>query len=133
VCSGENWTVEQVNAVMKSEDWKTTAIVIVWDDFGGFYDHVPPPHVDIMGLGPRTPALIISPWTRQGENPDGGSIDSTTYEFSSVLAFIEKIHGLPAMTDRDRAADPLTGAFDFTAEPRNKRLILELRDDCPYG
>jgi phospholipase C len=133
VCSGENWTVEQVNAVMKSEHWKTTAIVIVWDDFGGFYDHVPPPHVDIMGLGPRTPALIISPWTLQGDSPDGGSIDSTTYEFSSVLAFIEKIHGLPAMTDRDAAADPLSGAFDFAAEPRNKRLVLELRDDCPYG
>jgi phospholipase C len=133
VCAGENWVVQQVNAVMKSEHWKSTALVIVWDDFGGFYDHVIPPHVDIMGLGHRTPALIISPWTRQGESPDGGSIDSTTYEFSSVLAFIEDIHGLPAMTDRDAAADPLSGAFDFQAEPRNKRLILEYRDDCPYG
>jgi phospholipase C len=133
VCAGENWVVQQVNAVMKSQQWKSTAIVIVWDDFGGFYDHVVPPHVDIMGLGHRTPALIISPWTRQGDSPDGGAIDSTTYEFSSVLAFIEEIHGLPAMTDRDAAADPLTGAFDFQAEPRNKRLILEYRDDCPYG
>ena len=57
---------------MRSEYWASTAIVIVWDDFGGFYDHVPPPHYDVMGLGPRTPALIISPWTKRGDNRDGG-------------------------------------------------------------
>jgi phospholipase C len=130
VCKGENWTVEQVNAIMESEYWESTAIVIVWDDFGGFYDHEPPPHYDIMGLGPRTPALIISPWTSRGENPDGGSIDSTVYEFSSVLRFIEELHGLEPMTDRDARADPLSGAFDFTQEPRLDPLILEPRDDC---
>jgi phospholipase C len=133
VCAGENWTVQQVNAIMKSKYWKSTAIVIVWDDFGGFYDHVVPPHVDIMGLGHRTPALIISPWTRRGDNPDGGAIDSTTYEFSSVLAFIEELHGLRPMTDRDAAADPLTGAFDFGSRPRMEKLILPYRSDCPYG
>ncbi|MGH2651696.1 MAG: phospholipase C, partial [Actinomycetota bacterium] len=86
VCAGENWTVQHVNALMKSEYWESTAIVIVWDDFGGFYDPVAPPVVDHMGLGPRTPALIISPYTVQGESPDGGYVDHTTYEFSSVLA-----------------------------------------------
>lgn len=130
VCKGENWTVEQVNAIMESEFWPSTAIVIVWDDFGGFYDHEPPPHYDIMGLGPRTPALIISPWTRRGDNPDGGSIDSTTYEFSSVLRFIEELHGLDPMTDRDAKADPLSGAFDFAQEPRLDPLVIEPRDDC---
>ncbi|GIU97965.1 MAG: hypothetical protein KatS3mg013_1768 [Actinomycetota bacterium] len=130
VCKGENWTVEQINAIMASKYWPTTAIVIVWDDFGGFYDHVPPPHYDIMGLGPRTPALIISPWTRRGDNPDGGYIDSTEYEFSSVLRFIEELHGLEPMTDRDARADPLSGAFDFTQEPRLDPLIIEPRDDC---
>jgi phospholipase C len=128
VCRGENWTVERVNAIMESEYWPTTAVVIVWDDFGGFYDHVPPPHLDIMGLGPRTPALIISPYTRQGDNPDGGYIDSTTYEFSSVLRFIENLHGLKALTNRDRRADPLSGAFDFVSEPNTEPLILPLRD-----
>jgi phospholipase C len=131
-CDGENWTVQQVNALMRSPYWKTTALVIVWDDFGGFYDHVPPPHLDIMGLGPRTPALIISPYTRRGDNPDGGFIDSTTYEFSSVLRFIELLHGLRPLTDRDANADPLTGAFDFEAEPRFKPLILDYRKECPY-
>jgi phospholipase C len=130
VCEGENWTVEYVNAVMKSEFWESTAIVIVWDDFGGFYDHVVPPHYDIMGLGPRTPALIISPWTVRGDNADGGSIDSTEYEFSSVLRFIENLHGLDPMTKRDRRADPLSGALDFDQEPRLDPLILEPRD-CP--
>jgi phospholipase C len=130
VCEGENWTKEYLNAVMRSEYWPNTAIVIVWDDFGGFYDHVVPPHYDIMGLGPRTPALIISPWTKRGDNPDGGSIDKTVYEFSSVLRFIENLHGLKPMTERDRQADPLSGAFDFTQEPRLDPLIIPPRD-CP--
>jgi len=130
ICLGQNWTLEYLNAVMQSEYWESTAIVVVWDDFGGFYDHVVPPHYDVMGLGPRTPALIISPWTKQGDNPDGGSIDSTVYEFSSVLRFIEDLHGLKPMTNRDERADPLTGAFDFTQEPRLDPLIIEPRD-CP--
>jgi phospholipase C len=131
-CAGENWTVQQVNTIMKSEYWESTLIVVVWDDFGGFYDPVVPPHYDIMGLGPRTPALIISPYTRQGDNPDGGSIDSTDYEFSSVLAFIEQLFGLDPMTERDASATPLTGALDFE-HPNFDKLILDLRQDCPYG
>ncbi len=128
VCEGENWTVEYLNAIQQSDAWPNTVVVMVWDDFGGFYDHVVPPHYDIMGLGPRTPALIISPWTMRGDNPDGGSIDSTVYEFSSVLRFIEELHGLDPMTDRDAQASPLAGAFDFTQEPRTDPLILEPRD-----
>ncbi len=132
VCAGENWTVNIVNKIMKSEYWRSTAIVQVWDDYGGFYDPVPPPRVDIMGLGPRTPALIISPYTRHGDNPDGGYVDHTTYEFSSVLAFIEHVFGLRPMTERDAQASPLAGAFDFE-HPRLDKLILPLRTDCPYG
>ena len=132
VCAGENWTVQQVNAVMRSKYWPSTAIIIVWDDFGGFYDPVPPPHFDIMGLGPRTPALVISPYTRHGNNPDGGYVDHHVYEFSSVLAFIEKNLGLGPMTDRDARADPLTGAFDF-GHPDFAPLVLPYRLGCPYG
>jgi phospholipase C len=128
VCEGENWTMERLRAIFESDAWPTTAVVIVWDDFGGFYDHVPPPHLDVMGLGPRTPALIVSPYSRPGDNPDGGSIDSTVYEFSSVLAFIERLHGLKPLTKRDKHADPLSGAFDFTQEPRLDVPRLPLRD-----
>jgi phospholipase C len=132
VCAGENWTVDLVNSVMQSEYWRTTAIVLVWDDFGGFYDPVPPPQYDVMGLGPRTPALIISPYTRRGSNPDGGYVDPTVYEFSSVLAFIERLFGLEPMTERDAEANPLLGAFDFE-NPRFRKLVLDLRQECPYG
>jgi phospholipase C len=132
VCGGENWTVQHINMIMHSKYWRSTAIVVVWDDFGGFYDPVAPPHYDIMGLGPRTPALIISPYTRHGNNPDGGYVDHTTYEFSSVLAFIEKTMGLKPMTDRDARADPLSGSFDF-AHPNFDPLVLPYRTNCPYG
>lgn len=133
VCAGENWTVQQINAVMKSKYWPSTAIIVVWDDFGGFYDPVAPPHYDVMGLGPRTPALIISPYTRTGDSPDGGSVDHTTYEFSSVLRFIEELHGLDPLTERDAQADPLSGAFDFQTPPHLDKVVLPLRTECPYG
>jgi phospholipase C len=86
-----------------------------------------------MGLGPRTPALIISPWTKQGNNPAGGSVDSTDYEFSSVLRFIEDRWDLPQLTDRDKRASPLAGALDFTRPPRTDPMILQYRKDCPYN
>ncbi|MFN2389893.1 MAG: phospholipase C [Actinomycetota bacterium] len=124
VCMGENWTVEHLNALMRSKYWKNTAVFLTYDDFGGFYDHVAPPHYDHMGLGPRVPMLIISPWAKQGY------IDSTEYEFSSVLKFIETVHGLDCMTHRDCGADAMLSAFDFnqTTKPRDRRLILEERD-----
>ena len=124
VCMGENWTVRYVNAIMRSKFWKSTAIFITWDDFGGFYDHVPPPHYDIMGLGPRVPLLIVSPWAKKG------FIDHTTYELTSPVRFIEKIFGLEPLTKRDARADDMLGAFDFDqqAKPRKRRLILEPRD-----
>jgi phospholipase C len=132
VCAGENWTVQHVNMIMRSDYWRDTVMVIVWDDFGGFYDPEKPPHYDTMGLGPRTPALIISPYSRQGDNPDGGAVDHTVYEFSSVLAFIEHNWGVKPLTQRDRRADPLSGALDFDRKPAEP-LVLGYRDDCPYG
>ncbi|HZA20826.1 MAG TPA: alkaline phosphatase family protein [Actinomycetota bacterium] len=124
VCVGENWTVQHINAIMRSKYWKSTAIFITWDDFGGFYDHEPPPHYDIMGLGPRVPMLIISPWTKQG------FVDQTVYEFSSVLAFIETIFGLECMTQRDCQAENMLESFDFATvvEPKDRKLVLEERD-----
>lgn len=124
VCVGENWTVRHVNAIMNSKYWKNTAIFITWDDYGGFYDHVPPPQYDIMGLGPRVPMLIISPWAKEG------FIDTTEYEFSSVLKFIETMFGLDCMTDRDCGASNMLNAFDFEAKPdfEARKLILEERD-----
>ncbi len=88
ICTGENWTVQQVNAIMESKFWRSTAIFITWDDWGGYYDHVPPPTVDYFGLGIRVPLLIISPYAKKG-------VVHTQYEFASVLKFAEETFGLP--------------------------------------
>jgi phospholipase C len=111
MCEGENWSVRMMNAIMASPEWRHTAVFMTWDDFGGFYDHVAPPHVDIYGYGPRVPLLIMSPWVPPG------SVFSETSDFSSVLRFIERVHRLPALTDRDRHANDLMTAFDFGQRP----------------
>ena len=121
LCDGENWSVRMVNAIMRSPEWRNTAIFLTWDDFGGFYDHVPPPHVDIYGYGPRVPLIVISPYARRG------FVFSEIADFSSMLRFAERIHRLPWLTARDRDANDLLGAFDFTQPPRDP-LILEERN-----
>jgi phospholipase C len=121
LCVGENWTVRTINALMRTPEWRHMVIVLTWDDFGGFYDHVPPPHLDLYGLGPRVPAIIISPWSRPG------FIDHTTMEFASVLKLIETVFDLPSLTERDRNASDMLQAFDFEQDP-NPRLILKPRD-----
>jgi len=120
VCAGEDWTVQQLNAVMQSPDWNSTAVFLTWDDFGGFYDHVPPPKVDNFGFGPRVPFLIISPYSKPGY------ISHTQYEFSSVLKFIEIRFGLPPLSDRDTLANDILDSFDFNQLPLSP-LILQTR------
>jgi phospholipase C len=123
LCHGENWTTEVVNAVMASPHWEDTAIFLTWDDYGGFYDHVPPPQVDDFGFGIRVPLLIISPYAREG------FVTHELGEFSSVLRFIEDNWSLTQLTHRDRDATPLISAFDFEREPRPP-TPLPLRTDC---
>ena len=118
VCRGENWTVDQINAVMTGPDWESTAVFLTWDDFGGFYDHVAPPVVDRFGFGPRVPFLIISPWARRGH------ITHRTLEFSSILKFIEERFRLEPLTDRDRLANDLTDSFDFDHKPLDPVVML---------
>jgi phospholipase C len=122
VCEGENWSVRAIDAVMRSPEWKSTAIVLVWDDFGGFYDHVAPPHTDVYGLGPRVPAIVISPWARRG------FVDSATLEFSSMLRMVERTHGLAALAPRDHVAGDMLEAFDFSGKPRPGVVVPER--DC---
>lgn len=124
-CLGENWSVAQVNAVMQGPDWDSSAIVIVWDDFGGFYDHVVPPVVDGFGLGIRVPALIISPYVYAGR------ISHTQYEFSSVLKTIEEAFDLPPLTTRDAEANDLYDNFNFAQAPLSP-LVLQPRA-CPVN
>jgi phospholipase C len=123
-CGGENWTVEQINAVMQGPLWNSTAIFITWDEFGGFYDHVYPPLPDQYGLGLRVPLIIISPYAK------AGYISHTTYEFSSFLKFAEERFGLAPLTERDSAANDMTDSFDFTQQPLPP-LVLQTRNCSP--
>jgi phospholipase C len=123
VCAGENWTVEQINAIMQGPAWPTTAIVLTWDDFGGFYDHVAPPAADQFGYGPRVPLIVISPYVKEG------IVSHTVYEFASVLRLIETRFNLNPLTARDAIASSLLDVFDFSQVPAPP-LVRPLRD-CP--
>src|SRR5262249_16879412 len=94
MCAGENWTVQQLNALMNGPDWSSTVVFLFWDDWGGLYDHVLPPKLDIYGVGFRVPFIIISPYAKPG------FIDHTQYEFASMLRFTEDWLGLGQMTNR---------------------------------
>jgi phospholipase C len=98
-------------------NWNSTAIIVTWDDYGGFYDHVAPPQIDKYGLGFRVPAIIISPYAK------AGFIDHTQYSFESILKFIEWRFNLPSLTYRDADANNLLNAFDFSQEPRPPHII----------
>ncbi len=101
-----------VNAVGSSAYWTSSAIFVTWDDYGGFYDHVAPPQVDSMGYGFRVPCLVISPYARKG------FVDSTVYDHTSVLRFIEDRFGLEPLSTRDASATGMAPAFDFMQGPR---------------
>ena len=122
-CHGQNWTAEVINAIMVSPMWEDTVIFLTWDDYGGFYDHVPPVEIDPYGLGIRVPLITISPWAK------AGAIDSTQGEFSSVLRFIEDNWGLTQLTDRDAIANNLAYNLDFEQTPVPNDP-LPIRDDC---
>jgi phospholipase C len=115
--------VQQLNAVMQGPNWLTTAVFLTWDDFGGFYDHVPPPKVDQFGYGPRVPLLIISPYARQGY------VSHTVYEFSSLLKFVENRYWLAPLTGRDSLANNVLDSFNFSQQPLPP-LVLPTRS-CP--
>jgi phospholipase C len=98
--------VQMLNALMrKPKLWRTTAVILTWDDFGGYYDHVAPPHSDVYGYGPRVPMLVISPWARRGVSHEDLSPDS-------VLNFIERLFGIDPLHDQRRPDPNLPPAQD---------------------
>jgi len=122
-CAGENATVRAVNAIMQGPEWDSTAVVVWWDEWGGFYDHVKPPTIDHFGYGFRVPLIVLSPYAKQGY------IDHSTGEFDSMLKFIEDNWGLAPLTSRDANAPSLADVFDFSQAP-TKPDPLPLRTDC---
>jgi phospholipase C len=118
--AGQRFTGSLVGALMQSTSWRDSAFMWSYDDWGGWYDHVRPPQVDRFGYGFRVPALLVSAYAKRGH------VDSTTLDFTSMLKFIEYNWKVKPLAPRDRRANNLTSAFDFSEPPRPAKLI-------PYG
>jgi phospholipase C len=119
---GPSWVAAVVNAIGHGPDWKSTAIFIVWDDWGGWYDGVAPPQLSFTGLGERVPVIVVSPYAKQGY------VSHTQYEFGSMLKFSEETFGLsrigvPSFGYTDTRANDMLDAFDFTQAPRRFTTI----------
>jgi phospholipase C len=127
VSFGQSYVTSLINAVMRSPEWSSTAILLSWDDWGGFYDHVVPPTVDQNGYGLRVPSLVISPYARQGY------VDHQTLSFDAYDKFIEDVflNGQRIDPLSDGRPDPrptvrenvsilgnLASDFDFSQSPR---------------
>ncbi|HEY4306968.1 MAG TPA: acid phosphatase [Gemmatimonadaceae bacterium] len=111
IITGENHTMQLIDAVRNGPNWKDAAIIITYDENGGFWDHVAPPTVDKWGPGTRIPAIIVSPFAKKG------FVDHTQYETVSILSFIEKRYGLTPLAHHDSLAANMTAAFDFSQTP----------------
>jgi phospholipase C len=110
--TGPSWVASIVNAIGKSSYWNSTAIIVTWDDWGGWYDHVPPQIYNSYELGFRVPMIVISPYAKRGY------VSHTPYEFGSILKFIERTFDLASLGTTDVRANDLSDCFDFGAKPR---------------
>jgi phospholipase C len=110
--SGPSWVASIVNAVGQSSYWNSTAIIVVWDDWGGWYDHVPPTIYNSYELGFRVPMIVISPYAKTNY------VSHVHYEFGSILKFIEETFSLPSLDTTDSRATDLADCFNFGAKPR---------------
>ncbi len=121
---GPSWVASVVNAVGQSSYWDSTAVIVLWDDWGGFYDNEPPPFFDHWGgLGFRVPMLIVSPYARETSSTQTGYISHTQYEFGSILKFIENVYGLGSLNTTDKRSTSIVDSFDFTQSPRSFKAI----------
>lgn len=123
--SGPSWVAAIVNAIGNSAYWGHTAIFITWDDWGGWYDHVPPPQVLVncaqwgcgYVYGFRVPLIVVSPFSK------AGYISHVTHDFGSILNFIEKVYRLPSLGYADAHGDDLSDCFNFSQTPLLFQII----------
>ena len=101
--TGPSWVATVVNAIGQSQYWNDSAIVIVWDDWGGFYDPVAPPlpRDNQGGPGLRVPLIVVSPYAREAVPSQPGYISNTFYEFGSIVRFVEDTFGLGRLGTTD--------------------------------
>jgi len=132
VTQGELWVVSVVNAVMSSSYWNSSAILITWDEGGGYYDHVAPPQfitIDhhfnqpLYGYGQRVPLLVISAYARENY------VSETVLNHMSIVRFIEYNWNLPVMNRNIMNSNNLVEFFDFSSPPRPPII---LSDTGPY-
>lgn len=119
--AGQRFVKSLIQALMRSDAWYSSAFMVTYDDWGGWYDHVPPPQVDEYGYGFRVPAFLVSPYAKRGY------IDHTELDFTSILKFIEENWGLEPLAERDARANSIINAFDFSQPPRPPVFIPEER------
>jgi phospholipase C len=123
--SGPSWVASIVNAIGNSSYWSNTTIIITWDDWGGWYDHIAPPQVLVncaqwgcgYVYGFRVPLIIVSPYAQ------AAYISHTPHDFGSILRFIEETFGLPSLGYADAYADDLSDCFNFNQTPRKFQVI----------
>jgi phospholipase C len=126
---GEAWAAKVVQAVLDSKTWERTLLIYIYDEHGGYYDHVPPPAAIVPDgiapklqpgdppgaynlYGPRVPAVVVSPYAAPG------GVTNVVHDHTSVLATIEAKWNLPALTDRDANAHDVMDFVDVTRSPR---------------
>jgi phospholipase C len=120
--SGQRFIKTLIQSLMQSSYWERSAFLWSYDDWGGWYDHVPPPQVDEDGYGFRVPALLVSPYAKKGH------IESTVMDYTSALKFIEENWDIPPLAERDANANSIITAFDFDQPPRPAKFIPFDRD-----
>jgi phospholipase C len=108
---GPRWVTKVVNAIGTSPYWKETAIILLWDDWGGWYDNAPPEWVTYTRLGYRVPMIVISPYARPH------NVSHTHYDFGSILKFVEQTFNLGSLGTTDVTSNSMQDAFDFTQTP----------------
>jgi phospholipase C len=116
--SGPSWVASVVNAIGNSTYWNESAVIVMWDDWGGWYDHVTPTARNSYELGFRVPMIVISPYAKSAY------VSHVPYEFGSVLKFVEETFGLGSLGTTDANANDLSDCFTFASKPRPFKSIL---------
>ncbi|MGH2524272.1 MAG: alkaline phosphatase family protein [Anaerolineales bacterium] len=117
LCGAENYAVKVLNTMMQGPQWNSTALFLVWDDWGGFWDHVDPPVLEEwedgtpFRYGHRVPCMVISPYAKPGY------ASHETHSLVSLLRFTETLFRLEPLTERDANASTMLDCFDFNQVP----------------
>ncbi|MBV9720101.1 MAG: hypothetical protein JOZ77_12340 [Candidatus Eremiobacteraeota bacterium] len=123
--TGPSWVASVVNAVGQSSYWNSCAIIIVWDDWGGFYDPVPPPlpRDNQGGPGLRVPMIVVSPYARETSSSQPGYISNTVYELGTIVRFVEDTFNLGRLGTTDETTNSMSDMFNLNQMPRPFQTI----------